>query len=142
MATRNGPLLAPALQISARRFKPASLTSIPSHFPKETKMQYKTIVLELLSQHPQIQQQLVSRRTLLPVLERYARELKSKHEHWKARLGQALPGSNHYQIASEALEIALREMEHCLRADFPPGDREPLTLEGAMAFLRGRGSTA
>ena len=68
-------------------------------------MQYKTIVLELLQQHPEIHQHLQSRRTLLATMELYARELKTSHKAWKARLSQALPGSNPSQIASEALEI-------------------------------------
>ena len=99
-------------------------------------MQYKTMVLELLQQQPQIHQQLASRRVLLPTLELYARELKTSHEAWKERLGQALPGSNPSQITSEALEIALWELETSLQAEFPPDDSEPLTLEDAMAFLR------
>ena len=100
-------------------------------------MQYKTMVLELLQQQPQIHQQLASRRVLLPTLELYARELKTSHEAWKERLGQALPGSNPSQIASEALEIALWELEYVLQSEFPPEESEPLTLEGAMACIRG-----
>jgi hypothetical protein len=105
-------------------------------------MQYKTIVLELLQQHPEIHQQLQSRRTLLATMELYARELKTSHEAWKARLCQALPGSNPSQIASEALEIALWELEDVLQSEFPPDESEPLTLEGAMAFIRGHSPPA
>jgi len=99
-------------------------------------MQYKTIVLELLQQHPEIHQQLQSKRTLLATMELYARELKASHEAWKDRLCQALPGSNPSQIASEALEIALWELEDVLQSEFPPDESEPLTAEGAMAFIR------
>ena len=103
-------------------------------------MQYKTIVLEILKQHPKTYHHLLNQRTLLPTLERHARELKIDHQRWKNRLCQACPGSNQDQIASEALEIALWELEHCLRSNFPLGESEPLTLEGAIAFIRGRGS--
>ncbi len=100
-------------------------------------MQYKTIVLELLQQHPQIHQHLQSRRTLLPMMELYAKELKTNHEAWEERLSRALPGSDPSQTASEALEIALWELETFLQSEFPPDVSEPPTLEGAMAFLRG-----
>jgi hypothetical protein len=105
-------------------------------------MQYKTIVLELLQQHPKIHHHLLSKRMLLPTLDRHARELKTNHEHWKESLCQARPGSNQDQIASEALEIALWELEHGLRLEFPPDGSNPLTLDEAMAFIRGHGPTA
>jgi hypothetical protein len=105
-------------------------------------MQYKTIVLELLQQHPEIHQQLQSKRTLLATLELYARELKTSHEAWKARLCEALPGSNPSQIVSEALEIAVWELEDGLHSEFPPDESEPLTLEGVMAFIRGHSTPA
>lgn len=100
-------------------------------------MQYKTIVLEILRHHPQIHEQLRSKRVLLPTLEFYARRLKTSHEAWKDRLSQATPGSNPGQVASAALEIALKELEDSLNSGFSPCDSEPLSIEEAMAFLRG-----
>ena len=105
-------------------------------------MQYKTIVLELLQQHPEIHQHLQSRRTLLATMELYARELKTSHEAWKDRLCQALPGSNPSQITSEALEIALWELEDVLQSEFPPDESDSLSLEGAMVFIRGHSPPA
>jgi hypothetical protein len=98
-------------------------------------MLYKTIILELLEQRPEMHEQLRSNRTLLPTLERYARELKTRHETWKERLAQAKPGSDPSQIASETLEIALKEVEDRLPGASPE-EKEPLSLEAAMAFLR------
>ncbi len=72
-----------------------------------------TIILELLKQRPEIHNQLRSNRMLLSTVERYARELKANHEIWKGRLSQARPGSDESQIASEALEFALKELEDC-----------------------------
>ena len=46
-------------------------------------MQYKTIVLELLQQRPEMHDQLRRNRMLLPTLELYASELKTSHEAWK-----------------------------------------------------------
>ena len=88
-------------------------------------MQYKTIVLELLRDHPEAHQQLSSRRTLLPTIELYARELKASHEAWAECLRRAMPGRGGIQITSEALEIALWELENSLRAEFSPGESEP-----------------
>jgi hypothetical protein len=99
-------------------------------------MQYKTIVLELLQQRPQIHDQLRKDRKLLPTVEMYARELKTSHEAWKETLGQERPGSDQSQIAFEALEMALKEMEDRLPNESHPNDKEPLSLDAAMAFIR------
>jgi hypothetical protein len=102
----------------------------------ETHMQYKTIILELLQQRPEMHEQLRKERKLLPALELYARELKTSHEAWKEVLAQAKPGSDQSQIASEALEMALKEMEDRLPAGSLPDNSEPLSLDRAMAFVR------
>lgn len=101
-------------------------------------MQYKTIVLELLQQHPEIHDQLRSQRMLLPALELHARQLKTSHEAWKGRLSQAKRGSDPSQVASEALEMALQELEDRLVSGLPPHGSAPLSLDAAMAFIRGR----
>jgi len=100
-------------------------------------MHYKTIVLELLKQRPEMHEQLRKKRTLLQTMELYAQELKRKHEALKDVLSQARPGSNPSQIASEALEIALEDLENCLDSESPPDEDEPISLEEAMAYLRG-----
>jgi hypothetical protein len=101
-------------------------------------MQYKTMVLELLQQQPQLYQQLLSARTLLPTLESQATRLRARHQVWKHTLSQAKPGSDPSQIASEALEMALKELENHLPSGLPPHESEPLSLDAAMAFVRGR----
>jgi hypothetical protein len=104
----------------------------------EAFMQYKTIVLELLQQLPEMHDQLRRKRTLLPTLNRFASQLKANHEAWKKCLSQAKPEAGESQIASEALEIALKEMVDCLACGFPPEGTEPLSLDAAMAFIHGR----
>ena len=99
-------------------------------------MQYKTIVLELLQQRTEMHDQLRKDRKLLPALEFYARELKTSHEAWKETLSQAEPGSDPSQIASEAMELALQELEDRLPSESPQDDQEPLSLDAAMAFIR------
>ncbi len=101
-------------------------------------MQYKTIVLELLQQYPQIHEQLRSQRSLLATLELHARQLKTSHEAWKRRLSRAKPGSDPSQIANAALELALQELEGRLTSGLPPRGSEPLSLDAAIAFVRGR----
>ncbi len=98
-------------------------------------MQYKTIVLELLQQRPQMHEQLRKERKLLTTLEIYARELKESHEGWKEQLLQARPGSDPSQIASEAMEMALKELEDRLPSESPRDETETLSLDAAMAYI-------
>jgi len=102
----------------------------------ETTMQYKTIIHELLQQRPKMHDRLRKKRKLLPTLERYAQELKTSHEAWKELLFQLRPGSDKSQIASEALEIALKELEDRLPSESPQNGNEALFLDAAMLFLR------
>ncbi len=99
-------------------------------------MQYKTIILELLQQRPEMHDQLRKERKLLPTLEIYAKELKESHEAWKEQLSQAKPGSDTNQIASEAMEMALKDMEDRLPPESPTDEHETLSLDQAMAFVR------
>jgi hypothetical protein len=99
-------------------------------------MHYKTMVLELLQQHPEIHDRLRSRRELRPALDRYAGELKTRHDAWKEVLSRANPGSSESQVASEALEIALKELAYHFDCGPTPDPDNPLSLEEAMAFLR------
>jgi len=97
-------------------------------------MQYKTIVLELLKERTELHEQLRQTRQLLPTLERLTEKLKISHDTWTAMLAQAKPGSDASQIASEALEMALKELVECLPPVSPQDDGE--TLDEAMAFIR------
>jgi len=98
-------------------------------------MHYKTMVLELLESRPEIHEQLRSQRLLLPTMERLALELKASHEAWKAQLARLRPGSDPSQLASEAMELALQDLERNLSFDLPPEEDGP-SLDGAMAFIR------
>ena len=99
-------------------------------------MQYKTIIYEMLQQRPQMHDQLRKSRKLLPTLELYAKELKSSHEAWKEMLGQLRPRSQPSQIASEALEMALKQMEDHLPSALSQDGNEAQVLDAAMLFLR------
>lgn len=100
-------------------------------------MLYKTIVLELLKERTELHEQLRLTRRLLPTLETCASELKASHETWKETLSQANPGSDPMQISSEAMELALAELESRLPPVSHQDDQEALSLDQAMAFVQG-----
>jgi hypothetical protein len=110
--------------------------------PKETTMQYKTITLELLKHYRSLYDRLLKERTFLTTLNFYAGELRETHLVWKERLWQANPSSSHSLIASEALEIALNELQGRLACESPPQEDEELSLDGAMAFILGHRTRA
>lgn len=99
-------------------------------------MQYKTIALELLQQNPPLYDRLRQSKTLLAAVEFYAKGLKASHEAHTILLARQQPGCDPSQIASQAMEIAVKELEDSLRAASVPDDPETLSLEAAMAFLR------
>jgi hypothetical protein len=99
-------------------------------------MQYKTIALGLIQENPTLHDQLHASKTLLPTLNRYAEELKTRHEAWKEQLGQARPVSDPSQIASEAMELATAELQDRLSSESPTDESEALSLDAAMNFLR------
>ncbi len=99
-------------------------------------MQYKTIVLELLQEQPELHHQLQASRTLLWALDQYALALKASHESWMERIGQRHPGSDRSQVSGEALEFALREIQERLSSDSKEDEDEPQSLDAAMVFLR------
>ncbi len=99
-------------------------------------MLYKTMVLGLLEQRRELYDRLRKYRMLLPTLEYLAGALRHTHQIWKKQLSQARPGSDPSQIAGEALEIALKELEDSLPSESPPDDSEPFSLDAAMTYVR------
>jgi hypothetical protein len=83
-------------------------------------------------------EQLRKDRKLLTVMENYAKELKASHQGWMHLLIQMRPGSNPSQISSEALEIAIRELEDRLPVESQRNENEALFLDAAMLFLSRR----
>jgi hypothetical protein len=99
-------------------------------------MLYKTLILELLQQRPEIRDQLRKERRLLSKMEQYAMELKTSHQAWIQVLSQMRPDSDRSQLSSEALEIALQELEDRLPSDSPPEESDRQFLDAAMLFTR------
>ena len=104
-------------------------------------MQYKTMALELLRERTELYEELRLTRRLLPRLEDLAKDLKASHENWKQALTETKPGSEPSQVASEAIEMALKELEDRLPPAVPGDEQEPLSLETAMAFVRSHTSS-
>lgn len=100
-------------------------------------MQYKTMVLELLRQRPEAYDQLQRRRILLQVLNLCASDLKGRHEVWKAQLALAKLGASKAQLASEALEMALKEIESRLPSSLPLNEGDQISLDQVMAYIWG-----
>jgi hypothetical protein len=99
-------------------------------------MQYKTIVLEFLQQQKELHEQLRLTRRLLPMMEALAKDLKARHETWKQELQILRPGSDPIQISSEAMEMALQELESRLSYGSLQEDPDPLSLDQAMAYIQ------
>ena len=99
-------------------------------------MPYMTIVLELLKERTGLHEQLRLTRRLLPTVETCAQELRESHFAWTEHLSQAHPDCERTLIASDALEIAIKELEERLPLVTTPDDQEPLSLDQAMAFVR------
>lgn len=100
-------------------------------------MRYKTMVLELIQERPELTAKLRLEKTMLKAVETYALELKASHEAWKERLQASNQGNSTEQIEAEALELALQELQDRLPSASIPNDEEVLSLDAAMAFLRG-----
>jgi hypothetical protein len=95
-------------------------------------MQYKTIVLGILQELPRKR----SGEELLLDLNRYAQMLRNGHQAWIVLLAEKRPASNSERIASEALELAIADLQDCLASDSEAVEPEPLSLDAAMSFIR------
>lgn len=98
-------------------------------------MQYKTIALELIQQHPELYERLRRSKMLLTAMD-YAIELKASHEAWEEQLGQSMPGNDPRQVASEAMELAIQELRDRLLSGSQATEADPLSLDAVMNFLR------
>jgi len=93
---------------------------------------YKTMVLELLKASA-MYEALQSQRKLLEALDRYSALLKDSHESWTQQLSRQRPGSDKAQVESEAMELALREIQELMASSLPasPSSDDSLPSETA-----------
>ncbi len=99
-------------------------------------MQYKTIIQEMLEFRTEIRNQFSNDPNPLETLDRLAMELKTLHENYKEYLAHSRTDSHPVQISSEALEMALQELEDRLFPASPIDEPATFSLDGAMAFIR------
>ncbi len=105
-------------------------------------MHYKTIVMELIDDQPELAIRLRGSRQMLATVETYAIDLKTSHEAWKTHLGQSKPDSDPSQINCEALELAIEEIRDRLPSASTTDEAEGPSLDEAMMFLRRHSPTA
>ena len=105
-------------------------------------MLYKTIVLEMLQDRPGLYTELQSSKRLLPAMEEYAIDLKNLHQGWKQRLTAENPRRSPTLIASEALELALEDLQSRLPSGQESASAEVIPIDSAMTFVRRHTPTA
>jgi hypothetical protein len=97
-------------------------------------MQYKTITLELIQDRPELHQQLTSSRTLLSTVNQLAGLLRAVHLTTIEQLRSTRPQVSPQQLSSEAMELALQQLEEALALPSQPD--EAFSLDLAIAYLR------
>ena len=127
---------------SADSASPPACSETLQHRRKTPWPNYKTIALELIQEQPELYERLRSSKRLLPAMDAYAIDLKASHQLWKEAIARQRPGSDPSQIAAEALELAIQELQHRLSSACPADVAEPLSLDAAMEFLRRHSPTA
>ena len=99
---------------------------------------YKTIVLELLRDRPNLHERLRVDGTLLQSMEQLAAAFRACHLNRMKELAESRPKSDPSQLSSEAMELALQELQDSLPPESPASDgtAETLSLDQAMTFLQ------
>ncbi|HVX09893.1 MAG TPA: hypothetical protein VHC22_01710 [Pirellulales bacterium] len=96
---------------------------------------YKTIVLELLWDRPALHEQLRASGTLQASMEQLAVAFRACHLDRMKELAESRPGSDPVQLSSEAMELALTELQDILPSELESEDTEVFSLHQAMTFL-------
>jgi hypothetical protein len=104
-------------------------------------MLYKTIMLEMIQDRPGLYFELKSTNRLLPAVESYASELRTRHQAWKQAMASRRPESSPAQVASDALELAVEDMTSRLPSE-SADEAEIFSLDEAMNYLRKATPTA
>ena len=99
---------------------------------------YKTIVHELLKDRPALHERLRAEGTLLPTMEQLAMAFRACHLNWSKELEKTRPGSDPSQLSSEALELAMHELQDSLPPESPGSadNAETFSLDQVMTFLQ------
>lgn len=95
-------------------------------------MYYKTIALRLIQDRPAFHESIRQEGRLLMVMETYADWLRDYHSLWITFLTKHQPESDETQIASQALERCIQDLEQVLPPASPPSD-DPLPANATAA---------
>ena len=98
-------------------------------------MQYKTIVMELIEQRPHLHEKLKRERKLLSTMERVARELKASREEIRRDLASEQPHMEASLISSQAMAMAISELEARMPPERPNEEKDELSLDQITASL-------
>ena len=98
-------------------------------------MMYKTITLELIQDMPALYEALRGSKRLLTALDAYATDLRDYHLAWMERLSEAKPASDPRQVSSEAMELAVANLQDHLRSASPKDDTASMAPDAATTLL-------
>ena len=99
-------------------------------------MHYKTIVLELLKQQPEMYGELIRSNSLISTLNQLASQLRESHLTILDQLTQKEPNQSQLLLKSEAMEIAVSQLQESLQTIPQSESAGALSLEGAMAYIK------
>jgi hypothetical protein len=100
-------------------------------------MQYKTITLELLEQHEVLTQHLRQHHLLLAIMERLAEQLRTRHLEIQAELQATYATAAFNEICSQALEMAVEELQIRMMAFSDRPFDTPEIMEELQQLLSG-----
>jgi len=92
--------------------------------------------MELIKQRPNLHDRLASSGRLTSTMEQLAVQLRDNHRQLTEQLREARPGSADIQLNSEAMEIAVNEIEQTLPDESPENDEAVFSLDAAIAYVR------
>ncbi len=83
-------------------------------------MQYQSLALGLIESQPALHRRLQRSRRLVEVMESHALDLKASHLAWIDRLAERRPGDDPQSRKSQALELALADLEERFAQEASP----------------------
>jgi hypothetical protein len=99
-------------------------------------MLYKTIVLELIQDRPELCSRLRQERLMLQAVETLAVDLKSRHEQWQQKLLNTMRGEAKELIHSRAMEFAIDEAIKMLPGESETADQRTVSMNALIDRVR------
>ncbi len=99
-------------------------------------MLYKTIVLELIQDRPELCARLRSEKLMLRTVESLALTLKTSQQAWQEQLVTTMRGDSEKLIGSRAMELAIRDMIESLPSEPSRNGDEAISLDALIQSVR------